>query len=768
MTALRNGHGPTLRILGWALLTAAALCPTSTVSAAPVRIVLSCNGDRPIGPAAVTASSADTDPVQADLPEGGRELVLDLQPGRAWTVSVAADGLWAAPRTVWVADEPDELSIDLVPVGLLRGHLLAPDDSPRPGSVRATFQSAVDRPGQESATASQVVVCPIDEDRSFECELPAGALDIKLRIPGYASTLLWDQRVRADQVLDLGDLALIQGGSVLGWVTAPSGDLARIAVRLVPARPHEMPLDSPDARATMRTSTATPDARGCFHFTGVPPGVYEVEASHPGLVTATSGAFTLGNGLEATLADTLELAAPVPLRLQLDPPADPLGRPWRVQLLERGTAGQPGRLVASTEADRETGDAVIEAAPPGAHMVQIRDTRRGYWYQEDVEVSAGLPPIEITVPVLKIVGWVGLGDHPLRAAIRFTTLQGRGGNIWLQSDENGVFGGALPGPGTWQPTVRFPDGRDLTPREALDLEAAEPGETVEVELRLPDTRIEGVVVDTSGDPVPDAWIMAIPELVDTSTLGSSETSSSSDGSFRIEGLPPARLWLTASRDAASSAKLELQLEEGHPITDLRLVLRPKHHLRGRVVSDLGPVPGARIKLIPDLTGGAWALAVDGTTQIDGTFDLEIPAEHPAGDLQVFALGHAAALRRVNLADDTPLLITLDRAGGRLHLTWSLSRPGARSPSVAPMLRYAGTNQGVITYTAWIRAHPDGIWSRDGGRGTAVIPQMPAGPYQACMAAAEPDQADPEPAPGPRLDCVEGVLPPSGDLVLTLE
>jgi hypothetical protein len=51
--------------------------------------------------------------------------------------------------------------------------------------------------------------------------------------------------------------------------------------------------------------------------------------------------------------------------------------------------------------------------------------------------------------------------------------------------------------------------------------------------------------------------------------------------------------------------------------------------------------------------------------------------------------------------------------------------------------------------------------------SAVIPQMPPGAYSACLAA-RPSADDGTSTRSPGTECVDGVLAPGGELVLTLE
>jgi hypothetical protein len=635
-----------------------------------------------------------------------------------------------------------------------------------PPELQATFQSAVERPGQEPRIGSSFVACPGDETGRFECELPADVLDLKLRVRGSASRFLWGLRVASDEALDLGDLVLVPGASVVGWARPEGGRAEDLTVQVEPAGQHGRALDGQDVRVKLRTFEGAPDGRGFFHVVGLPAGTYRIVVSCPGFATARTGVFVVGEGIEATWPETIELRRPVVLELALVPPVDPSGRPWQVGLVSSSEGGSMS-VLARAEVDPATGEVRLEQVPAGLHTLNVRDRRRALWSSEQVLVASDSGPLLIEIPTITVLGQVLLGDAPLQAAVRLDNPEGKCGNLWFRSNEDGVFTGSLPFAATWWVLLRLADGSEVVPRLHLHLSDAEPGETAEVEIRLDDTEIEGSVVDAAGEPVADAHILAIPDVGAETLLATFDAYSVADGSFRLIALPPGRAWVSASRGGAASAKVELELVEGRPIRDLRLVLRENHVVTGRVVSDLGPVAGAAVALSPDPVGQTWSVVVQGITSIDGQFSLEVPAEHVTGDLFVNALGYAAGIRKLDLQATEPVSVHLTQIGGTLVVRWSKDRPGASSPSMSPVLTYGGTAEPLLGYWDWIRANPGGQWSWDSPLASAVIPQMPPGAYSACLAA-RPRADDDTSTRSPGTECVDGVLAPGGELVLTLE
>ncbi|AKU91919.1 carboxypeptidase regulatory-like domain-containing protein [Vulgatibacter incomptus] len=124
----------------------------------------------------------------------------------------------------------------------------------------------------------------------------------------------------------------------------------------------------------------------------------------------------------------------------------------------------------------------------------------------------------------------------------------------------------------------------------------------------------GVVRDAStGDALEGATLQAAGVSVRTDRVGA----------FRLEGLPPAEVELTASADGYEARSLPLSLDAG-PVGGLELLLSRGARIRGRVVDSAGaPVGGATLLPIPyrlDSVAGHPAV----TSRPDGSFDVGAP------------------------------------------------------------------------------------------------------------------------------------------------
>src|SRR6185295_9155050 len=114
-----------------------------------------------------------------------------------------------------------------------------------------------------------------------------------------------------------------------------------------------------------------------------------------------------------------------------------------------------------------------------------------------------------------------------------------------------------------------------------------------VEIHVPDTRLEGRVVDESGHGVAatlNLFVGRRPSFARTE----------SDGRFRIRGLPAGLVMVQAESEERTSEAQQVSLDEEHPVPEVTLVLRGRTVIRGIVRSARGPLPGAEIFLWPAL------------------------------------------------------------------------------------------------------------------------------------------------------------------------
>src|SRR5262245_39667059 len=113
--------------------------------------------------------------------------------------------------------------------------------------------------------------------------------------------------------------------------------------------------------------------------------------------------------------------------------------------------------------------------------------------------------------------------------------------------------------------------------------------------------VAGRVVDERGGPVAGATVRATASPAGDLERAPAEvlarTVSAPDGSFRLEGLAPGRLYEVAAGRGLALASATVDLPEQGPPPAVRLVLRRGRAAAGRVVDEAGqPVAAAVVEL----------------------------------------------------------------------------------------------------------------------------------------------------------------------------
>ncbi|HWS72005.1 MAG TPA: hypothetical protein VN605_07815, partial [Thermoanaerobaculia bacterium] len=256
------------------------------------------------------------------LARGG---TMALAPG-LWELSLTAPGFWSQPSTIRVASDTTVATLTLFPAATLRGEIATTAKTPR--SLTIHFQpTPADSPTTLPASS---VECPITGKR-WTCEVPAGALDLAIRAPGFVSIYRWNQRLTSTEAHDLGALTLRRGASLSGSVSFAErvAKPPKVTVAVTSQATAPQTLDRKDRDRLMR-QTATPNARGFFDLT-LAPGAYTIQATAGELISEPRDVRVI-DGREAMLRDPLVLEKPRTFALQVTPPLDPLKSPWSVLL----------------------------------------------------------------------------------------------------------------------------------------------------------------------------------------------------------------------------------------------------------------------------------------------------------------------------------------------------------------------------------------------------------------------------------------------------
>jgi len=255
--------------------------------AVPVRIQVAGLGDPEVGtpapltvklePASAASMGAEAaELVEAQVPSDGA--TVDLPAGTMWRAVVKINGFWAPPAVLTVGAESGQLDLRLLATGRVAGTVRVLQNTSEPASMGVRFETS---PEDSAATGDALprheVSCAL-VDRRFDCEVPAGTLDLRLRAQGFVSQYRWSIEIKPGRSTALGTVDLRPGASVVGWVEPPTPkvDFSEAEVRLSSM---ETSLALSQAALERRDAfqfTGKPNSRGFFSFEGLAPGSYRL------------------------------------------------------------------------------------------------------------------------------------------------------------------------------------------------------------------------------------------------------------------------------------------------------------------------------------------------------------------------------------------------------------------------------------------------------------------------------------------------------------
>jgi hypothetical protein len=757
-----------------AVLTAAVAVP----GAVPLQIDVAVHaGPKEVAPPAgmvrlsAVGGAAMREAKPVALPFRGPGIVgVGLPGGLVWEVRADAEGWWGAPVTAGVVAAPATVALDLWPACELRGIVTVPEGEKAPPSVAvhfATSNPAVLR-GRIIVVAEADkppfgdLVCPVKE-RRFSCTIAAGTLDVKLKAAGFVPHYLWGKELPAHGVADLGALALKPGASLAGTVVTTEGpaDPGTCELRLKPLEAGMPKLDEMD-RARARVTTTRADARGFFAFDGLAPGAYTLEARQPGFATAVRAPIRIEPRAETELPDRLVLERPLTLSVEIRPPLDPADNPWTVQVLT-WKAGVPGEMrdVFKQTASRQ-GTLEKKDVGAGAYVAILFDRDGQAYLRQEFELSVTSPPLVLEIRPVPMSGTVTLGEEPLAATLVF------GGNSGpkLHSDKEGAFSGVLPREGAWSVQVTASDPPVSRTLRRVEVELNRDLGKAELELRVPNSRLTGTVVDDGGQAVRNATVRLLhKEAVET------ESALSGDGGrFEFRGLAGGRVMLSAEDFTQGrqrySSDAQVEVSEDGAVPDVRLVLRRADELVLTVMTESGePVAGASVWPMGDPSRpGALGFPTAATDAL-GTVHIPLPrdVERLAG--VILAPGYAFQAFDVTLQKDRKASVAVTPLGGTLRLV--LPSP---LPSGDWSRALLGWQDGIpfpgVGLLQWARVN--GV--PEDARGTRLtIPQVAPGSYRLCLGPVAALLAEGSSFEGrwEGATCADGFLPRLGELTLEL-
>ncbi len=581
----------------------------------------------------------------------------------------------------------------------------------------------------------------------MSCEVPAGVFDLQLKGEGLIPLYRWGVVIEKGKAYNLGNLRFQRGASVAGWIVLKSGALSGRKIRVELSRGASgLPgtREEYDRLLSLNLKTEA-NERGFFQFSGVPSGTYVITASGEGFAPARRGSIVVREGLQSEILEPLELGKPLELEVRLEPPLDPFGKPWQLRLLQSEVAGELKDGVWNGAASSEGLWHRPGLAPGGYRLLVLGDADER-WAARELQLDSGQTSVDIQIPLVPVRGTVTLGKEPLAATIWFGGRRGAR-RIRMDSDEKGRYAGLLPEEGTWPLEIAAADHHLRLALDSVEVKVPSGKTTATLDIRVPDTRLAGEVVDSSNHRVAGA-------LVSVFRSGTSQVETNDKGEFELLGLKPGIAGIEADDNGRTSGAVEVRIEEEHETPRLHLILQKTLKVNGRVVSSRGPVPGAELTAFPALDQVGLATAVSAVTGPDGQFTLALNAGTTRIDLLVLAPSFALRMLPILLQPDHPLEISVEQDGGMLVLELP------EDHSTFPLLAHAGTFTIPTLLQRWAVLQ--------GSRGTSgrlVLPNVEPGAYSLCIkASAELRQGKEPPADG---RCETGILTPLGELKLRL-
>jgi hypothetical protein len=669
----------------------------------------------------VHATMGRTEPLSLDLPTGN------------WRLDVDDSSVWHTTQFFRVDPAAgEEIAVSIWPRSLLAGRI-AHDAKAEPKEMLVRFESGG---GPEAATVSGQLRCPIDNGR-FVCHMPAGTYRLRMRPKGFVAQYVPEAKLAAGATLDVGTLHFREGQSIAGLVELPrhsSSNITAVRVSAIPAgaRPDSLLLLS-----------ARPDSKGFFHIDGVAPGAYIVSASLQRALTSAPVPVIVRAGVEADLVQPLRLNQPRRINLLLMPPAAPDRSLWHVKLY-RTENDHRDEVTESNAAP----DGAWQSPPlqPGAYEAAVGTISGDEWHRETIAMADDEVGRSILLQRTGAHGKLMLGSRPLQASVTFTSASGF--SITAQSDERGQFTAALP----------HPDDPDLKAivrssipwvQRTVAVKVAKDDEPIDIVL--PDAMIAGDVVTPAGAPVANAVVSIAGEQISDSFI---QPQTRADGTFEAHGLVPGSYRVIATDFLKESEPVTIQVGENGIPDPLHLVVRDMKQLRGRVVSSLGPVPGAQVQA--RATNVPQSIVHNRQTDMNGVFAEALPAGTARYEMTVAAPGFSFVIGGGTLLED-PLIVGVDQNGGTIVIT-------APNVSAVTLVHGGGTCPAPLVSRQW----PSQQTQLADSKQQLTIPMMEPGVYAACL-------VPPEQHPVFRITggqtggrCVSGYLPPFGTLALNAE
>ncbi|HEV7764540.1 MAG TPA: carboxypeptidase-like regulatory domain-containing protein [Thermoanaerobaculia bacterium] len=679
----------------------------------------------------LTLRSVSDGTVTREIPLRGVQLVVWGRRGAERVVSVSAPGWWSPElRVTFPANgliAPYKL--DVWRTAILTANVVAGEKNfDLPKEMALIAESPPTPTEQREIARGTKFPCSAQTPTLWSCVVPATSLDLVLRVPTATPHYRWGVRPLADQKMSLGTFTLKRGASLVAWLDSETAKRLTAPAKARLIRPVADPASQTSARLSVPVAESVVNSRGWVQLSPLPPGTYVLEISATGFAPAQIAPVEIYEGKESALRRGIELFPPLTVDLRIDPPLDVGGSRWKVEWERQADfASSPASAVPLVKHADERGNVTIENQIPGTFFATVQDQNGNRLWSESVQIATQeQAQVSVKLKLHNVIGKLFLGDDPLSATLWFG---GSDADIRAQmkSDESGEFHGRLPRSGSWEVEVVNAE-RHIRAVLTVDVQDTEDA----LEIRLPDTKISGWVVDADGERVKRGSIAVI-----SSGHAFSERLES-DGTFLLRGLAAGVVSLLArdlaTGDAAPST--DLQLQENQTLRDVRLQIEPSRLVAGTVRSLGSPLAGARVTASSlDLAGQR--LPGNAVSDVTGRFELRLATRTRQALVVVAAPSRTLQSFDVLLEKDA-IVLDVAPVGGTIEISAdapiSVTRNGVPLP-VDHIYRWISAHGQVLTDTKPLR-----------------IPDLAPGHYRACLASGK---------------CAEGTLAPRGLLALNL-
>lgn len=678
----------------------------------------------------------------------GKAISVPLHRG-SWRAHAVAAGYFSVDRVVQIERDDQEVTIPVWQTARLRGSLVVAKNATLPAALTARWSASEPGAGVE-IPPDGASACTVQKD-VFSCEVPLGAMNLRLRAPAYITDFRWNVKV-SEAGVDMGTFALIHGASIVGHVAASRSIPSSTAVTRVFIRP--VTYDGTQKREALLTATARPD-NGFFEFNGVAEGDYLIAAMQGRLRSPEVPVRVSGTG-ESEMTSALVLEPPRRLRVTIDPATDPEGKTWKVSLSTYRTEhalDSPRQAFATID-----GVSAWDELLPTRYRLSIGSHLRGTVLSKEIDLQDGAADIPLSIPSTSVKGTVRLGAKPISGVL---TIGGRNVPVSVPLDvaEDGSFSGAVPFDPKSEWRVAFDSisppiqsTLSVRPREIAEGEGG--GWRLDVELE--GWGIDGSIVDADGNPVTKA-------IIDIASVDGQQpimqVHPAADGSFSIGGLASGTYRVAAkSFRHESSDTVAVQVGKDDAAAQVKLIVTPDDEIKGRVVAMMGPIGGAQVGAFA--TDKSWILSVPSTSAPDGSFLVAIPPGTQEVDFVVAPPGFPLKMLHMTVRHE-PLTVTLEANAGSLELDVPELRDTIDEPQ--GVLVHRGAVKGVIAFLGFreMAVRPGSV----AGTSHLSVPMMEPGDYALCAVPLRNVNA--LRAALPPQDCVFGTLAPFGSLHLAM-